>query len=558
MGNPGHNTERRGVFLLFVLLALLPLAVLGLGPDAGVAQGQEGNARVVGQGRAGFPSAYGQEHVPGCVFQVDASKDESGAGGSFTCELLDQAGSLGLPFSSIDVEVTGLDVPSENEATLEGPAVVELPSEQFINDVPASVHVHAGGPGTGALQIHLEGVFDGERGDEIPDDGDYTLVPQDVTEGSIDIQLEGPWPSPSPSVTPSETPGPSPSASPPPTPSPSPRPSPTSSVPPPPGPPDPGSGGPPPNQPDSDAPFTLGGTHSTARLMAILAQLAPDGIPRLDDILSVVGPFPVAGLAWWQDDWHAPRCCPYPHLHQGLDLFAPRGTPVVAAVDGYVTQKGNGPISGLAVEIRDAGNTEYFYAHLSGFASGIGLGTRVHMGQVLGYIGNTGNASHSTPHLHFEIQPNGIPVPPMPIVDGWLGFSEQRALALVLEKNGGSYPDAATIRLWISKALALAGSDGEGEGGDGAPQKAAPRPAALIAFHKPGPLVAFAAGSLFILILMPAVLAGFRDARRGRVPARGGPSGRSVVDRRKSVGEPASVDGQPDPGGLGRHRPAAR
>jgi murein DD-endopeptidase MepM/ murein hydrolase activator NlpD len=560
VGNPRHHTERRGLFLLFVLLALLPLAVLGLGPDAGVAQGQEGNVRVVGQGSAGFPSASGEGHVAGCAFQVDAAKDESGTSGSFTCELLDQAGSLGLPFTRINVEVTGLDAPSEQEATLEGPAVVELPSEESISDVPASVHALAGEPGTGAFQIHLNGVFDGEPGDEVPDDGDYTLVPQDVTEGSIDIQLEAPGPSPSPSVTPSESPGPSPSASPSPTPTPrpSPRPSPTPTVPPPQGPPDPGSGGPPPNQPDSNAPFTLGGTHSTARLMAFLAQLTPDGIPRLDDILSVVGPFPVAGLAWWHNDWHAPRCCPYPHLHQGLDLFAPRGTPVVAAVDGFVSQKVNGPISGLAVEIRDAGNTEYYYAHLSGFASGIAVGTPVRAGQILGYVGNTGNAMRTAPHLHFEIQPNGIPVPPMPIVDGWLQWSEQRALALVSQRTGGSLPDAATIRLWITKALALAGHDATGDVSDeGA--ISSPRPvSSLLDLHPSGPLVAFAAGALFLLVLMPAVLAGLRDARRGLVRARGGATGQSDTGTEKSAGEPPLVDEQPDPGGLGRHRPAAR
>jgi murein DD-endopeptidase MepM/ murein hydrolase activator NlpD len=517
VGTPRHDMERRGIFLLLVVLALLPVAVLGLGPDSGVAQGQEGNVRVLGQGRAGFPSAFGG-YIDVCAFTVDAHQDESGTGGSFTCEVVEEAGPLGLPFARIDVDVTGLDAPSEEEVTLEGPARVELPSGDPMLDVPASVHLHAGEPGIGTVQIHLVGVFDGERFDQIPDDGDYTLHSLDVTQGSIDIVLESPGPSPSPSVTPSESPGPSPSPSPSPTPSPSPRPSPTPPPPPPPGPPDPGSGAPPPSPPETDPPFSLRGQHSTARLMAILAQLSPDGIPRLDDILSVVGPFPVAGLAWWQNDWHAHRCCPYPHIHQGLDLFAPRGTPVVAAVDGVVSQKVNGPISGLAVEITDAGNTQYFYAHLSGFASDIAMGTQVRMGQVVGYIGNTGNAARTSPHLHFEIQPNGIPVPPMPIVDGWLGLSEARAVALVAERNGGSLPDAETIREWITKALALAGQNATNEVGDESTLRGATRPTSkLVDLQSSGPLMALAAGTFFIMILMPAVM-----------------------------------------GGLGRHRPAAR
>jgi hypothetical protein len=552
-----HNPDRGGLFLLFVLMALVSVALLGLGPDAGVAQAQNENVRVTGEGLAGFPSAYGS-HVPGCEFLVDATKDEAGSRGSFACELSDGAASLGLPFTSITVEVTGVEAPSEQEATLEGPALVEVPDGESMEGVPAIVLLHAGGAGAGGLRIHLEGIFDGERGDETPGDGDYSLLPQDVTEGSILIELEAPGPSPSPSVTPTGTPTPSPSASPSPSPSgsPSPRPSPTSTLPPP-GPPGPVPGGPPAGPPD--VPFTVGGTHSTAQLMAILGQLSPDGIPRLDDILSVVGPFPVAGLAWWQDDWHAYRCCPDPHPHQGLDLFAPRGTPVVAAVDGYVSQKVNGAVSGLAVEITDAGNTQYFYGHLSAFASGISAGTRVRMGQVIAYIGNTGNASRTSPHLHFEIQPNGIPVPPMPIVDGWLGLSEQRALALVMQRTGGSFPDADTIREWIGKALALAGQNASDELSGESALESQPRPAStLVDLHRSGPLVAFAAGALFILILMPAVLGGFRDARRALGGARGGPRAEPIAEVSMTDGELARADQQPDPGGAGRHRPAAR
>ena len=323
--------------------------------------------------------------------------------------------------------------------------------------------------------------------------------------------------------------------------------------------------------------------------MAILAELSPNGTPRLDDILSVVGPFPVAGLAWWHNDWHAYRCCPFPHLHQGLDLFAPRGTPVVAAADGFVSQKVNGPISGLAIEITDAGKTEYFYAHLSAFGPGISLGTQVHVGQIVGYIGNTGNASRTIPHLHFEVQPNGIPVPPMPFVDRWLVQSEQRAEALVQQMTGRTGLDPATLRLWIRKALELANSGGGrlklvlGTTTLGphrllaygtAPQKEQrnaealghivplhgdpPIASALPDLRPSGPLAAFAAGALYILILMPAVMAGLRGARRGIEQSPGGPRPEPAAEPPRSAGEESGVEEQPHPSGLGRHRPAAR
>jgi hypothetical protein len=329
---------------------------------------------------------------------------------------------------------------------------------------------------------------------------------------------------------------------------------------PPPGP--PGPGAPLPSPPFSDAPFTLGGTHSTAKLMAILSQLSPNGTPRFDDILAVVGPFPVAGLAWWQNDWHAYRCCPFPHLHQGLDMFAPRGTPVVAAADGFVSQKVNSPISGLAVEITAAANTQYFYAHLSAFGPGIERGSIVHVGQVVGYIGNTGNAASTSPHLHFEVQPNGVPVPPMPFVDEWLVQSESRAVTLVQQRTGRvfSLPDESTIRMWISRALALAEQRNAGELGDEASLRAHRPVVELFGLQPPGPFAALAAGALFMLILFPMVLSGLRDARRGLGWALlAGPEEPAPGTGVESpVAGAAATIAQADPSGSGRHRPAAR
>jgi hypothetical protein len=174
-----------------------------------------------------------------------------------------------------------------------------------------------------------------------------------------------------------------------------------------------------------------------------------------DALLKVVGPFPVAGLAWWGEDWHAPRCCPYPHLHQGLDIFAPAGTPLVAAADGYISQKVNSPsASGLGLEITDGRNIQYFYAHLSAFEPGIEVGTEVRIGQVIGYVGDTGNARGTIPHLHFERQPDGVPAPPKPWVDRWLKIAERKALRLV-QKVTGKKPQVERLTFRLTRLFDL-------------------------------------------------------------------------------------------------------
>ncbi len=153
----------------------------------------------------------------------------------------------------------------------------------------------------------------------------------------------------------------------------------------------------------------------------------------MTSFLRVAGPFPVAGPAWWTNDWHVRRCEPYPHLHAGLDIFADAGTPVVATADGRVSQNTNHAIAGLSVEIVDEHGMQYFYAHLSRIAQGVSVGARVEVGDVLGFVGDTGNARGGLPHLHLEIQPGGVPVPPKPYVDRWLVIAERRARRLVRE-----------------------------------------------------------------------------------------------------------------------------
>jgi murein DD-endopeptidase MepM/ murein hydrolase activator NlpD len=189
----------------------------------------------------------------------------------------------------------------------------------------------------------------------------------------------------------------------------------------------------------SPAPFVFGGSNNTEDLIQILSKLKPYGIPVKESILRVVGPFPVAGPSYWSNDWHACRdgCT---RLHEGLDMFAPAGTPLVAIADGIITQKVVGDLSGISVEIQDAHGVQYFYAHMTSWAPGIRSGMRVEQGDVLGYVGNTGNARFTASHLHLEVQPGGIPVPPMPFVDHWLEIAEREAAGLVSRTTGQALP----------------------------------------------------------------------------------------------------------------------
>ena len=89
-------------------------------------------------------------------------------------------------------------------------------------------------------------------------------------------------------------------------------------------------------------------------------------------------------------------------LHEGVDLFAPRNTPVVAPVAGIVTRFPN-PKGGLAVHLAADDGTRYYFAHLERY----GAGGRVLGGAVIGFLGNSGSARFTSPHLHFEWRRGG-------------------------------------------------------------------------------------------------------------------------------------------------------
>jgi murein DD-endopeptidase MepM/ murein hydrolase activator NlpD len=92
------------------------------------------------------------------------------------------------------------------------------------------------------------------------------------------------------------------------------------------------------------------------------------------------------------------------HAHEALDIPAPRGTPVRAAVEGNVAKLFTSKQGGLTVyQFDNAGKFAYYYAHLDRYAPGIREGVLLRQGDVLGYVGSTGDASPNAPHLHFAV-----------------------------------------------------------------------------------------------------------------------------------------------------------
>ncbi len=119
------------------------------------------------------------------------------------------------------------------------------------------------------------------------------------------------------------------------------------------------------------------------------------------------------------DSWGFPRMTGTPdsHAHQGIDIFAPMGTPLVAAERGVLTRVGVGRLGGLKLWLRGESGTDWYYAHLSDFAPDIAEGQVVEAGELVGFVGDTGNAKGTPPHLHMQIHPNGgDPINPYPML----------------------------------------------------------------------------------------------------------------------------------------------
>ncbi|MGA0863218.1 MAG: peptidoglycan DD-metalloendopeptidase family protein, partial [Ilumatobacteraceae bacterium] len=115
--------------------------------------------------------------------------------------------------------------------------------------------------------------------------------------------------------------------------------------------------------------------------------------------------FPMQGRCSYSDTWHAPRG---DRKHLGVDIIGAEGLLIYAVADGVITKtytEGRDKLTGNGLRLTTADGTYFFYGHLQRLADGITVGTQVKAGQVLGANGRTGNTS--TPHLHFEVHPQG-------------------------------------------------------------------------------------------------------------------------------------------------------
>jgi murein DD-endopeptidase MepM/ murein hydrolase activator NlpD len=143
------------------------------------------------------------------------------------------------------------------------------------------------------------------------------------------------------------------------------------------------------------------------------AASAPAAAPALttSQYLKV---FPVSGEYKYTDDFGAAR---HQGAHQGIDIMADRNTPLVAVADAVVNRlsRVESGLGGIYVWLKRPDGVEFYYAHMESVATGLEEGSTVMAGQVIGAVGNSGDARYGATHVHFEIRPDGrTPVDPHP------------------------------------------------------------------------------------------------------------------------------------------------
>lgn len=121
--------------------------------------------------------------------------------------------------------------------------------------------------------------------------------------------------------------------------------------------------------------------------------------------------------------------------HEGLDIMAPEGSFIASPTDAVVTRTGKGDSAGIYVYTAAPGGETFAYMHLSRIADGVKAGTVLKPGDLIGYVGTTGNAAGGAPHLHFEIRDGREPTDPFPRLTKEFAPAERiRTLQAVLKE----------------------------------------------------------------------------------------------------------------------------
>jgi peptidoglycan LD-endopeptidase LytH len=129
---------------------------------------------------------------------------------------------------------------------------------------------------------------------------------------------------------------------------------------------------------------------------------------------TIAMPLPGVSTKQIANTWHAARGDR--RLHEGQDIFAPRGTAIYSAAPGYVYNIGENNLGGQTVSVIGAGGRVYYYAHLDSYADSLEEGDYVTPQTILGSVGTTGNAQGTPPHLHFGVYTSNGAINPLPLL----------------------------------------------------------------------------------------------------------------------------------------------
>ena len=204
----------------------------------------------------------------------------------------------------------------------------------------------------------------------------------------------------------------------------------------------------------------LGGTYSSERLVLAAALLRADGWSRERIRHEVYAPFIVVGPASWGDSWHAPRYGPGPIVrqHEGQDVLCRRGAEVLAPEDGTI-EFDTSSLGGRTARITRSDGGSYYFAHFVDWNDRrFSDGDEVRRGDVIGYCGDTGNAT--VPHVHVGwYGPDGAAIDPMKRLISWLHEAEgdlpravSEAAARVGEGSDRARPSTPCGRCWTTRS----------------------------------------------------------------------------------------------------------